>query len=301
MSVAINIPSPQAGDPPPLVVIAGATASGKSALALDLAERSGGVVINADASQLYADLRILSAQPSPDDEARAPHRLYGILDAADPASAPRWAALAKAEIAAAHAAGRLPILTGGTGLYLRTLLDGIAPVPPIDPDVRNAVNAMPVADAYAALRHEDPAAAARLNPADRTRVCRALEVVRATGRTLASWQSARSGGIGGDVTLAAYIVDVPRPELYRRIEARVGVMVAGGAVAEAQTLAARTLPPSLPAMKAIGVPELLAVAAGTATLAEATAAMTLATRRYAKRQTTWFNNQCGDWQRVSGA
>lgn len=280
------------------MVIAGATATGKSALALDLALRSGGVVINADASQLYADLRILSARPSPADAARAPHRLYGVLDAADPATAVRWAALAQAEIAAAHAAGLLPIVTGGTGLYLRTLLDGIAPVPAIDPDVRAAVDALPVADAHAALAREDPAAAARLNPADRTRVFRALEVVRATGRTLGDWQAERSGGIGSNVSLAATVVTVQRDQLYARIDARVAAMLDGGALAEAAALAARQLPAMLPIMKAIGVRELIAVIDGTATLAQAQAAMAAATRRFAKRQTTWFNNQCAPWQRI---
>ena len=298
MSVAISIPPP--GDKPPLVVIAGATATGKSALALDLALRSGGVVINADASQLYADLRILSARPSPADAARAPHRLYGVLDAADPATAVLWAALAQAEIAAAHAAGLLPIVTGGTGLYLRTLLDGIAPIPAIDPGVRAAVDALPVADAHAALSREDPAAAARLNPADRTRVFRALEVVRATGRTLSDWQVERNGGIDGDVSLTATVVTLPRDRLYARIDARVAAMLDDGALAEVAALAARQLPALLPTMKAIGVRELIAVIGGTVTLAEAQAGIAAATRRFAKRQTTWFNNQCAPWQRIEG-
>ncbi len=281
------------------MVIAGATATGKSGLALDLAERTGGVIINADASQLYADLRIVSARPSPGDEARAPHRLYGVLDAADPASAARWAALARVEITAAHARHQLPILTGGTGLYLRTLLDGIAPVPAVDPAVRAAVMAMPVADAHAALASADPAAAARLAPADRTRVFRALEVVRSTGQTLAAWQTESSGGIGDTVALSAWVVEVARDELARRIETRIADMLAQGAVEEVAALAARHLPPMLPAMKAIGVPELLAVIAGTSTIAAAQAAMGQATRRYAKRQRTWFTNQCAAWQRLN--
>ena len=282
------------------MVIAGATATGKSALALDLALRSGGVVINADASQLYADLRILSARPSPADAARAPHRLYGVLDAADPATAVRWAELAQAEIAAAHAAGLLPIVIGGTGLYLRTLLDGIAPIPAIDPGVRAAVDALPVADAHAALSREDPAAAARLNPADRPRVFRALEVVRATGRTLSDWQVERGGGIGGDVSLTTTVVTLPRDRLYARIDARVAAMLDDGALAEVAALAARQLPALLPAMKAIGVRELMSVIDGTATLAQAQSTMAAATRRFAKRQTTWFNNQCAPWQRIEG-
>ncbi len=283
------------------MVIAGATATGKSALALDLAERSGGVIINADASQLYSDLRILSARPPAADEARAPHRLYGVLDAAEPASAAHWAALARAEIAAAQGRGQLPIVTGGTGLYLRTLLDGIAPVPPVDPAVRAAVMAMPVADAHAALVREDPDAAAKLAPADRTRVYRALEVVRATGRTLRSWQGASTGGIAASVALSAWVVEVPRDVLAGRIAARVAAMIAAGAVAEVELLLARNLPPMLPAMKAIGVPELAAVIGGTASLAEAEIAMAAATRRYAKRQRTWFANQCAGWRRIASA
>ena len=182
---------------PPVALIAGPTASGKSALALALAERRDGVIVNADSAQLYRDLPILSAAPSPADRARAEHRLYGVRDGADPCSAAEWAELARAEIAAIHAAGRLPILVGGTGLYLRTLLDGIAPVPPIDPDIRAAVRAAGVAENYAALTPLDPCAAARLNPGESTRIARALEVVRSSGRTLAEWQEERSGGIGG--------------------------------------------------------------------------------------------------------
>ena len=190
-------------DLPRLALIAGPTASGKSALAIELAERIGGVVVNADASQVYRDLRILSARPSPADEARVPHRLFGHVDGADSCSAARWAAEARAVIGEVHAAGQVPVLVGGTGLYLRTLLDGIAPVPAIDPAIREAVRALPVAQAHAALAVEDPAAAARLAPADTTRVARALEVVRSTGRPLAAWQAQREGGIGGAVDLRA--------------------------------------------------------------------------------------------------
>jgi tRNA dimethylallyltransferase len=164
------------------------SASGKSALALALAERANGVIVNADSAQVYRDLRIVSARPSAEEEARAPHRLYGYRDGAEACSAADWARDATLEIAAAHQAGRLPILVGGTGLYLRTLLKGIAPVPAIDPQVREAVRAMPVVEVYGALTREDPEAAERLRPSDTTRVQRALEVVRSTGRPLAEWQ-----------------------------------------------------------------------------------------------------------------
>ncbi len=187
-----------------MALIAGPTASGKSALAIRIAERHRGVVINADASQVYADLRLLSARPSAADEARVPHRLFGHVDGADPGySAARWAAEARHEIDAAHAAGLLPVLVGGTGLYMRTLIDGIAPVPSIDPAIRATVRAIPVAEAHALLEIEDPPAAARLAAADTTRVARALEVVRATGRPLAHWQRQRTGGIGNRIDLAA--------------------------------------------------------------------------------------------------
>src|SRR5215207_6205293 len=191
---------------PPLALIAGPTASGKSALALALAEASGGVIINADSAQLYRDLPILSAAPSPADRARAEHRLYGVRDGAEPCSAAGWAGLAKREIGSLHAAERLPILVGGTGLYLRTLLDGIAPVPAIDPGIRAAVRGASVAENLAALTPLDPCAAARLNPGDTTRIARALEVVWSTGRTLAEWQAQRRGGIGDAVALTPLIL-----------------------------------------------------------------------------------------------
>lgn len=290
---------PDPSETPPLAVIAGATATGKSARALALAERANGVIINADASQLYTDLRLLSARPAPADEARAPHRLYGILDGDDPCSAARWAALARAEIAAAHAAGRLPILAGGTGLYLRTLLDGIAPVPAIDPAVRAEVRALSPAAAHAALARADPASAARLAPADRQRTMRALEVVRATGRPLADWQQALVGGIGGAVTLRPVVVTLPRAELHARIDARFDAMLAAGGLAEAAALAARRLAADRPVMKALGVPALIAHLAGGLSLAEAAARAKQDTRRYAKRQSTWFRNQTPDWPMVT--
>ncbi len=281
------------------MVIAGPTAAGKSALALVVAERHGGTIINADASQLYADLRILSARPSEADLARAPHRLYGVIDGAEACNAARWAGLARVEIAAAHAAARLPVVCGGSGMYLRTLLDGIAPVPSIDPGIRAVVRQLAPADAYAALVREDPRAAARLAPADRQRVMRALEVLRSTGQTLAMWQSAATGGLAATMAVRGVVVDRPRAELHARIETRFAAMLAAGALAEAAALAARRLDPALPVMKALGVAPLLAVLAGKTTLAEATAAALADTRQYAKRQQTWFRNQTPDWERTA--
>jgi tRNA dimethylallyltransferase len=277
---------------PRLALIAGPTASGKSALAIAVAERHDGVVINADSAQVYRDLRVLTARPTAEDEARVPHRLFGHVDGADSYSAARWANEAAREIDAAHAAGKLPVLVGGTGLYLRTLLDGIAPVPEIDPQIREAVRALPVAEAHAALAVLDPPAAARLAPADTTRVARALEVVRSTGKPLAEWQAARSGGIDDRVSLAALILLPDRDWLMARCDARAAAMIADGARAEVAALRDRAdIPSSAPIRRAIGVPEMLAVLASKITEDQALDLTRIATRQYAKRQYTWFRNQ----------
>ncbi|HEX6374818.1 MAG TPA: tRNA (adenosine(37)-N6)-dimethylallyltransferase MiaA [Allosphingosinicella sp.] len=285
---------------PRLALIAGPTASGKSALALALAERAGGVVINADSAQVYADLRILSARPSPADERSAPHRLYGYRDAALPCSAADWATDAKRAIGEAQAAGRLPILAGGTGLYIRTLLDGIAPVPEIDPAIRAAVRSFTVAHNYAALEQEDPAAAARLRPSDAARVARALEVVRSTGRPLAQWQEDRTGGIAGDVDLVPLVLLPPRDWLYERCDQRFDEMMSDQGLDEVSSLLERELNPLLPAMRAIGMREIAAFLRGELSREEALAAGRTATRQYAKRQYTWFSRQPpADWPRFA--
>jgi tRNA dimethylallyltransferase len=290
---------------PKVALIAGPTASGKSAAALALAERDGGVVVNADASQVYRDLRILSARPSEEEEARAPHRLFGYLDGAETCSAARWATDATAAIDAAHAEGRLPILVGGTGLYLRTLLEGIAPVPPIDPAVRVQVRSLSVAEAHARLATVDPAAAARLHAADTTRVARALEVALSTGRPLHAWQAERSGGIGGiggigdRIALDAVILLPPRDALHARCDARLATMFDKGAIDEVEALLARDLPPDAPALRAIGVPEITAFLRGQSTREQALDDARRATRRYAKRQYTWFRNQPpSSWRKI---
>lgn len=249
------------------------------------------VVINADSAQVYADLRVLSARPSDDEMRGVPHVLFGAWDGADPCSAADWAARAKAEITEAHAAGQLPILVGGTGLYLRTLIDGIAPIPAIEPAIRAEVRALPVAEAHLALINEDTAAAQRLNPADTTRVARALEVVRSTGRTLADWQSELEGGIGADIDLTAAILLPDRETLYARCDRRFALMLEQGAVEEVRALLARDLDPDLPVMRAIGVPEIAAMLRGEIDAAECSARGAQATRRYAKRQFTWFRHQ----------
>ncbi|TRW17566.1 tRNA (adenosine(37)-N6)-dimethylallyltransferase MiaA [Glacieibacterium frigidum] len=292
---------PPAADRPRVAIIAGPTACGKSALALEVAEALNGTIINADASQVYADLRILTARPSDADMARVPHLLYGVLDGSEAGSAASWAALARAAVADTLAVGRLPILVGGSGLYLRTLLDGIAAVPPIDAEVREAVRALDGVAAHAALTDEDPAAAARLNPADRQRVQRALEVVRGTGRSLAAWQATATNGLAATADICGMIVDLPRDELRARCDARFDAMLAAGGLEEVRTLAARRLDPGLPVMTAIGVPPLLAHLAGTLSLADAADDARHATRRYAKRQQTWFRNQTPGWWRVDSA
>jgi tRNA dimethylallyltransferase len=278
-------------DLPRLALIAGPTASGKSARALALAEQAGGTIINADASQVYRDLRILSARPTPADEARVPHRLFGHRDGALPCSAAEWAAEAKAAIAETLAAGRLPVLVGGTGLYIRTLLDGIAPVPEIDPAVRDAVRALSAAETHAALAKEDPVAAARLHPNDTARLHRALEVIRATGRPIGLWRESRVGGIAGTVRIDLETIVTSVPELYARCDARVDQMIAAGAVDEVAALRDRRLDPTLPVMRAIGVSQLLQYLAGEITLDLAADSIRQATRNYAKRQRTWLRHQ----------
>jgi tRNA dimethylallyltransferase len=286
---------------PKVAIVAGPTASGKSALALALAEKFGGTIINADSAQVYHDLRIVSARPSPEEEARAPHRLFGHVDAADTGySAARWAAEARAEIDRAVAAGSLPILVGGTGLYLRTLIDGIAPVPEIDPAIRAEIRAMNLSDAYAALTAVDRAEAARLNPADTSRISRALEVIRSTGRPIADWRRERVGGIGERIDLIATILLPPRDWLNERIDRRFAAMVDAGAIAEVATLISREdVPLDAPIRRAIGMPELAAAVMGEIGLDEAITRASLATRQYAKRQYTWFRNQPpADWTRT---
>lgn len=285
---------------PPVALIAGPTASGKSALALALAERTGGVIVNADSAQVYADLRILSARPADEDLARAEHRLFGHRDAALPCSAAEWAEEASGVLAEVHASGRLPILVGGTGLYLRTLLQGIAPVPPVDPAVRAEVRSADVAVNHLRLADHDPPTAARLHRQDSARVARALEVALSTGRTLADWQSDRHGGIAERVDLRPLILLPPRDWLYRRCDDRFAAMLDEGAVDEVQALLARGLDPALPAMRAIGVREIAALLRGEIDRDEALGRGQQATRNYAKRQYTWFAHQPPpEWPRLA--
>ncbi len=285
------------------VLIAGPTASGKSALALELAQRLGGTVINADSMQVYRDLRIITARPTLAEEACVPHLLYGHVDAAENYSAGRWCIDAGAALAEVERAGRLPIVIGGTGLYFKTLTQGLAAVPPIPPAIRAAVRHRLAAEGAAALHAElaacDPTSAQRLMPGDRARVTRALEVMLATGRSLTDWH--REGlppALDPDRAVKIFLA-VDRAELYRRIDARFDAMLAAGALEEVRALHRRGLDPALPAMKAHGVPWLIRHLDGEIDLAAAAEAGKRDTRRYTKRQATWFRHQLPDWTWVA--
>jgi tRNA dimethylallyltransferase len=285
---------------PPVALIAGPTASGKSGLALALAERSGGVIVNADSAQLYRDLNVLSAAPNADELSRADQRLYGVLDGAAPCSAADWAAMAKEQIEEVHAHDKMPILVGGTGLYLAILLNGIAPIPAIDAGIRREVRAADVGVNRARLMKLDPDAAARLGPADTLRISRALEVVLSTGKTLGQWQEQRQGGIGGAIALRPLVLLPPRDWLYARCDARFAQMIERGAIDEVEALLKRGLNPKLPVMRAIGVREIAAFLSGEIDRSTAIARGQQATRNYAKRQYTWFAHQPPpDWPRFT--
>lgn len=283
-------------------MIIGPTASGKSALALELAKRQPSVIINADSAQVYADLNVLSARPSEAEMASISHRLYGYIDGGEACSAARWAADAKREINQAHSAGRLPILVGGTGLYVRTLLDGISPIPEIDPDVRAAVRKLDSLEAYKALLQYDPVAANRLNASDTHRVQRALEVVQSSGKPLDYWYTRTTGGIADQIDLMPLVLLPPREWLYDRCNSRFVQMLEHGAISEVETLLARKLASDPPVMRAIGVPELRALLEGQSDRKTVIEQAQIATRRYAKRQYTWFRNQCpATWPRYEEA
>jgi tRNA dimethylallyltransferase len=284
---------------PDIILIAGPTASGKSALALALAEKHGGIVINADSMQVYRDLRIITARPTPAEERRAPHLLYGHVDAAENYSVGRWCADAAAALAAAKGQSRAAVIVGGTGLYFNALTRGLAAVPPIPQEIRDTVRARLLSDGVAALHAElesrDPAAAARLMPGDRARVTRALEVVLATGRSLLAWHEAGNPANLNPSRAAKIFLMPDRDELLRRIDARFDAMIAAGAIEEVRALAARGLNPNLPAMKAHGVPWLIRHLNGEITLEDAVEGAKRDTRQYTKRQATWFRNQLPDF------
>jgi tRNA dimethylallyltransferase len=285
------------------VLIAGPTASGKSALALGFAEAYGGTIINTDSMQVYRDLRVLTARPTRQEEARAPHRLYGTIDAAVNFSAGAWVAEAAKVLTEAGRENRLAIFVGGSGLYFKALTRGLSAVPPIPLEVREDVRMRLQRDGVEALRAElarrDPASAERLRPRDRMRVARALEVIEATGRSLADWHRDGLPPLLPPGQVSAVFLAPDRDELYARIDSRFDTMLQAGAVEEVAALAARRLDPLLPAMKAHGVPALIRHLAGEITLREAAATGRADTRHYAKRQFTWFRHQLPEFEWIT--
>ncbi|MGP1397061.1 MAG: tRNA (adenosine(37)-N6)-dimethylallyltransferase MiaA [Inquilinaceae bacterium] len=278
-----------------VVIVAGPTASGKSALALDLAEALDGTIINADSMQIYRALPILTAQPGPADLGRAPHRLYGVLDPSQRCSAAIWRTMAEREIRAVAASGRRPILVGGTGLYLKALTDGLAVIPDVPASVRRDARrrhaTMGPTAFHASLRTRDPATAARIDPGNTQRVIRAWEVLEATGRGLADWQADPPMPPPADMAFSAVGLLPPRAALYAACETRFDAMLDAGALDELRAFLASGPPDDAPILKAVGVPELRRHLAGLCSLEEAAAAARQATRRYAKRQRTWFTRQ----------
>jgi tRNA dimethylallyltransferase len=284
------------------VLIAGPTASGKSALALELAQKAGGVVINTDSMQVYRDLSVITARPTAAEEALVPHRLYGHVDAAVNYSAGAWVADATKVLTEAHSENRVPIFVGGSGLYFKALTRGLSAVPPVPVEIRDAVRARLERDGVEALHAElarrDSVSAERLKPRDRTRIARALEVVEATGRSLTDWHREGLPPLLPPGEFSAVFLAPEREALYARIDARFDAMLAAGALEEVAALAARKLDPLLPAMKAHGVPALIRHLKGEITLREAAEIGRADTRHYAKRQFTWFRHQLPEFEWV---
>jgi tRNA dimethylallyltransferase len=289
-------------DPTRPILIAGPTASGKSALALAVAERVRGVIINADSMQVYRELRVLTARPGPEEEASVPHLLYGHVPAGEPYSVARWLEDVRGALAAARDMGRRPIIVGGTGLYFKGLTEGLAPVPEIPPAVRvywrEAAQTLPAQELHKLLRERDPAMAARLAPADRQRVTRALEVIDATGRSLAEWHLATGTPLVAKDGFVGLVMDRPRDELQTRADQRFDRMMSDGAVEEVRALMALGLEPDLPAMRALGVPDLAAMLRGEIGREAAVSGAKLETRKYIKRQQTWLKRHMIAWKSV---
>lgn len=286
-----------------ITLIAGPTASGKSRLALEMAQATGAVILNADSQQLYADLNVLSARPSVEDMAVAEHRLYGVADAADAWSVGRWTRAVLDELAQLEAAGRPALLVGGTGLYFLSLTRGLADIPEVQPEIRDQAQAAHDADGEAVFRRSlaaiDPEAEAAIAPGDRQRLVRAFSVHAQTGRPLSAFKADTRPLIAPD-RWTGLVMEPERERLYANCDARVDVMIETGALDEVRALMARRLDPGLPAMKAVGVRELAAYLGGEMTRDDAITAMKQATRNYAKRQLTWFRNQTPDWARHPG-
>lgn len=288
--------------PPPITLIAGPTASGKSALALKMARETGAVIINADSQQLYADLRILTARPSVEDEAQADHRLYGVADAADAWSVGRWSRAVMALLDDLRDQGRPAILVGGTGLYFTSLTRGLADIPAVPSAVRDQMDADYKALGESAFRRRlaqiDPEAAQAIEQGDRQRLVRAMSVFIASGRALSAWK-ADTQPLLAPGSWTGWVREPERQQLYANCDQRVDLMIHQGAIDEVQALMDRALSPALPAMKAVGVRELAAYLSGDLARDNAIAALKQATRNYAKRQLTWFRNQMSDWSTPS--
>ena len=295
-----SIPLPM-GEGARITLLAGPTASGKSRRALEMAARTGAVIVNADSQQLYADLRVLSARPSAAEEAMAEHRLYGVADAADGWSVGRWSRAVVPVLAELATAGRPALLVGGTGLYFTSLTKGLADIPDVPTEVRDAAGAAFDGDGEAAFRRAlaavDPAAETRIEAGDRQRLTRAWAVAQHTGRALSDW-TVDTTPLLQPGSWTGLVIEPDRETLYANCDRRVAQMVEAGALDEVRALIARGLDPALPAMKAVGVREFAAHLAGQITLAAAVEATRQATRNYAKRQLTWFRNQTPGWARV---
>ena len=289
------------------ILIAGPTASGKSALSIELAKRKNGVIINADSMQVYSDLRVITARPSVEEEAIVPHKMYGMIDGARAFSAMEWARMAMVEVHAAWDNGLVPILVGGTGMYFRTLLDGMAHIPDVEPAIRDKVRSeaeeLGCEKLHEELLQYDPVTAARLAPGDSQRISRAVEVFRSTGKAISDWQKETKPGplhaFDQEGNLTKLVLDWPRDELYRRCDLRFDMMLEAGALEEVQQLLFRGLPSTLPLMKSLGVPSLIEYLKGDMSLDEARDQSKTQTRRFAKRQLTWFRNQFPGWKKLS--
>ncbi|MDZ5698209.1 tRNA (adenosine(37)-N6)-dimethylallyltransferase MiaA [Chelativorans sp. M5D2P16] len=284
-------------------LIAGPTASGKSSMALNLARQTGGVIVNADSMQVYSVLRLLTARPGPEELAAAPHRLYGHVHPSRDYSTGQWLRDVEALVEAEDLAGSQMIFVGGTGLYFRALTEGLSPMPDIPPQVRRAWRARLAEEGSAALHailaRTDPESAERIRPSDGQRIVRALEVLEASGEAIAWWQARRSTPLVEAASARKFVLEPDRPGLAEKIDRRFARMLEEGALEEVRALLGLDLPADKPAMKAIGVRELADVLAGRAGVAEAAAHVGTATRRYAKRQMTWFRHQLGpDWERL---